>query len=384
MFFKRNKRERRVVSLLFALVLVLSISTCAWADTLPTDEELFSGCKVYLDGEVVPDPENYITLKASNIQIKEYGTYFDLSADEVSELPEGVALSKYLLDSTNGDGSELVEINFSFSDYAQVEMGHYVFEAHFRSIYFKQDGGTINNGEFVKNLADDVTITVQGWVEDNEGSIKSNSGTVDFNYGTVINNEYVDEDTCGFINLNLGTVENNYGQIYHNLGTVINNQGTIRYQYYPVYGKGLDTAPEDLLEPHDSDEDGEYILTHSDGTPYLLGMKSGEYHKNAKAYLNVNIPEGMELYLESGEAKIEKDEDGKLVISQIRGPVTLALRQIPAPAPEDPPVPAPADKTVSTPAPAVPATADNSNLPLWSGLFILFAAAVVLSRKKKA
>ena len=68
----------------------------------------------------------------------------------------------------------------------------------------------------------------------------------------------------------------------------------------------------------------------------------------------------------------------------VLGPMNAEYSNVPAPAPEDPPVPAPADKTVSTPAPAVPATADNSNLPLWSGLFILFAAAVVLSRKKKA
>ena len=36
------------------------------------------------------------------------------------------------------------------------------------------------------------------------------------------------------------------------------------------------------------------------------------------------------------------------------------------------------------PKPSVPATADMSNMPLWSVLFILFAAVAVLTKKKKA
>ena len=190
-----------------------------------------------------------------------------------------------------------------------------------------------------------------GRIGKNLGSVITNYGTIDYNYGDVDANYSIITDNYSTNVGGKGTIENNFVTLKNFSGTIVN-------QYYllncdAISDVGFKTGFTEngcisiiLSEVSPSGNDEFYIL-HG-GTDDIISPKDSRW----------------KFVVLSGDVKSVELNDGSLRLYDARGPVTLGKEL----------------RSISS----VPATADNSNVPLLGGLFIAFAAMALLTRKKKA
>ena len=198
-----------------------------------------------------------------------------------------------------------------------------------------------------------------GYIHDNYGLVKENNGTVVYNYGTVnINNDHVLEN-YGMILDNREAVLFNFGHVVCteagfvecNAGGTIEG-GTAMYEYYP-----LDVSYDNLMGVGCDDTNAPTLYLFMDSNNRLWMWENG--------IAIIQASGGYEPVIISGSGTITPAGGNLYHLSGITGPVTLDAQP------------------KSDNAYSVPATADNSNMPLWGGLLILFAATAVLTGKKR-
>ena len=263
------------------------------------------------------------------------------------------------------------------------------------------DKFTVESGETYNNGHGDVTVNEGGTVNENYGYIKDNYGTVNTNH-------------LG------GTIENNYGTVANDKGTyqhegvwqysVINNFGTVNsgascsYIQNHFWTGPTSTIPNAKNYYHELIIDGKLSVSSTNGGD----TKDGNGSKWIKAYsepddspenkfdyyyytYTVTPAEGWILDNDNKPSNCDFSDngDGTWTIEYIGGEIKLVAKPDPSYVPPagsggEPGIPDPGEQEpeVSNPY-SVPATADNSNMPLWSALFIVFAAAAIVTRKKK-
>lgn len=310
-----------LVSFAFVLCLVLAMGTCAFAE------------------DVTPD----ITVDTP-----------EFSGDIPHDIISGVT----------------VGINNGFVDWNHgiVKTNNNIVASNYNTV------GT-NNGTVKYNDALGTVTSNNKIVVENRGTIEHNYGTVEENYSLVTNNHgkviYPATDSCQpWVINNYGEVKGNdkayTGEIIYNFGGTYSDV-TVGFNYYSITSNFSVAELKPLLTASGNVTPYTSNITYEDYTAKLLADSPSSpvlFYVLQGADLAVQIPADYTLKI-NGESATA-DNSGKAIVKNVDKNIHLEFTPVPKP--------------VSS----VPATADNSNMPLWGALFISFAALAMLTRKKKA
>lgn len=285
------------------------------------------------------------------------------------------------------------------------------------------DQDTIPNNGTTYSIDMNVTVTTNnGIVENNRGIVVDNYGTIEINHNNhagagslaqITNNHNIVELNQGIIKNNFGTVENhvyhgaytpppvivnNYSDVnavtsedYNAAGTIIYNFGIdvsdiidIIYNYYFIDSNfSADELRPLLTVTHDDDLNNDNMLDYSNTVnvngydqSFEAKILTPSLYVLSDANLSVKIPDGYILNITGSNENFSGTAHVENIKQNIRLEFTAVNPGVPA-------EPGKQEPEVSNPY-SVPATADNSNMPLWGALFISFAALAMLTRKKKA
>lgn len=285
------------------------------------------------------------------------------------------------------------------------------------------DQDTIPNNGTTYSIDMYVTVTTNnGIVENNRGIVVDNFGTIDINHNNhdgadslaqITNNHNIVKSNQGLIENNFGTVENhvynsgytpppvivnNYsdvnaviageytaaGEVIYNFGGDVSDNIKPVYNYYAISSNfSTDELRPLLTVTHDDDLNNDNMLDYSNTVnvngydqSFEAEILTPSLYVLSDANLSVKIPDGYILNITGSNENFS----GTALVENIKQNIRLEFTAVNPSVPAEPGMQEP---EVSNPY-SVPATADNSNMPLWGALFISFAALAMLTRKKKA
>ena len=243
----------------------------------------------------------------------------------------------------------------------------------------------MNYGTVTKNGSPDISD------EQNKASyINFNEGKIEYNYGSVVGNNNYMVENHGTLGTNNATLDKNYGTLDTNKATLDKNYGLVGANYGSLYNMP-----------------GGTVLVNR-GTVYNDGGDVLKVKENYRVYERVYVsgPIGIEcINTESGESGLVQNPNGlwlcwggyDMIITPT-GDYELDELDISISFAGNGSATATPDGSYklllddgamtvrATPKAAslVPATGDNSNMPLCCGLLAVFAALALVTRRKKA
>ena len=217
------------------------------------------------------------------------------------------------------------------------------------------------NRGFITANKTDVSSTVQATVINNSADISGN-----YRGSKVVNNlpGGVIMINNGTVDYNFGTVESNNYLVWYNLGGSVytGDYGVCCYQYYRIScPSGYN--PQQLLTVIGDESISDLHAGQGAPSPLDSGMYYGSFLLFQGLGLSFDVPAGHALEV-TGTCTLE-EKDGKVTLSDVGSDINIRFIPIPT-------------------ASSVPATADTSNLPLWSLLLLSFTALALITKKKKA